>query len=83
MSKRQFQNRVTYYGKQADIKGGRGSCHTFRHTFAKLSVKTGAGIFELGHTSIVMVRVYVNLFSDDVMDKHKYFSPLINLNVRM
>ncbi|MEH7653450.1 site-specific integrase [Bacillus safensis] len=73
--------------KQADIKGIRCSCHTFRHTFAKLSVKNGAGIFELqqilGHTSIEMVRVYVNLFSEDVMDKHKSFSPLIKLSVRM
>lgn len=87
MSKRQFQNRVTFYGKQAEIKGVRCSCQTFRHTFAKLSVKNGAGIFELqqilGHTSMEMVRIYVNLFSDDVMDKHKSFSPLINLKVRM
>lgn len=87
MSKRQFQNRVTYYGKQADIKGVRCSFHTFRHTFAKLSVKNGAGIFELqqilGHTSMEMIRVYVNLFSDDVMDKHRTFSPLVNIKVRM
>jgi integrase/recombinase XerD len=87
MSKRQFQNRVTFYGKQAEIKGVRCSCHTFRHTFAKLSVKNGAGIFELqqilGHTSMEMVRVYVNLFSDDVLDKHKTFSPLTNMSVRM
>lgn len=87
MSKRQFQNRVTFYGNQAGIKGVRCSCHTFRHTFAKLSVKNGAGIFELqqilGHTSMEMVRVYVNLFSNDVLDKHKSFSPLVNLKVRM
>ncbi|WP_227939716.1 tyrosine-type recombinase/integrase [Alkalihalobacillus deserti] len=86
-SKRQFQNRVTFYGKQAGIKGVRCSCHTFRHTFAKLSVKNGAGIFEqqqiLGHTSMEMVRVYINLFSDDVMEKHKIFSPLVNLSVKM
>ncbi|MFP7454129.1 hypothetical protein [Bacillus safensis] len=59
----------------------------FRHTFPKLSVKNGAGIFVLqqilGHTGMEMVRVYVNLFSDDVMDKHKSFSPLINLSVKM
>ncbi|MDQ0205227.1 tyrosine-type recombinase/integrase [Alkalicoccobacillus murimartini] len=83
MSKRQYQNRVTFYGKQAIIKGVRCSCHTFRHTFAKLSVKNGAGIFELqqilGHTSMDMVRVYVNLFSDDVIEKHKSFSPLKNI----
>lgn len=85
MSKRQFQNRVTYYGKQAGLKGVRCSCHTFRHTFAKYSVKNGAGIFELqqilGHTSMEMVKTYVNLFSDDVMEKHKAFSPLNGLEI--
>jgi integrase/recombinase XerD len=85
MSKRQFQNRVTYYGKQAGLKGVRCSCHTFRHTFAKYSVKNGAGIFELqqilGHTSMEMVRTYVNLFSDDVMEKHRAFSPLNGLEI--
>jgi integrase/recombinase XerD len=82
------KNRVTFYGKQAWIKGVRCSFHTFRHTFSKLSVKNGsAGIFDLqqilGHTSMEMVRVYVNLFNDDVLDKHKSFSPLVNLKVRM
>ena len=85
MSKRQLQNRVTYYGKQAGLKGVRCSCHTFRHTFAKYSVKNGAGIFELqqilGHTSMEMVKTYVNLFSDDVMEKHKAFSPLNGLEI--
>jgi integrase/recombinase XerD len=80
LTKRQLQNRVTKYGRMADIKGVRCSCHTFRHTMAKMSVKAGAGIFELqqilGHTSMEMVRVYVNLFSNDVKDKHKLFSPL-------
>lgn len=80
ISKRQLQNRITYYGQEAKIKNVRCSCHTFRHTFAKLCVKQGAGIFELqqilGHTSMEMVRVYVNLYSDDVKDKHKDFSPL-------
>ncbi|MFJ8257572.1 tyrosine-type recombinase/integrase [Peribacillus asahii] len=80
ISKRQVQNRITFYGKKAKISNVRCSCHTFRHTFAKLCVKQGAGIFELqqilGHTSMEMVRIYVNLYSDDVKDKHKQFSPL-------
>ncbi|MDK7669539.1 tyrosine-type recombinase/integrase [Cytobacillus oceanisediminis] len=80
LSKRQLQSRVTYYGEKAKINNVRVSCHTFRHTFAKLCVKQGAGIFELqqilGHTSMEMVRVYVNLYSDDVKEKHKQFSPL-------
>nr|WP_238458108.1 tyrosine-type recombinase/integrase [Alkalihalobacterium alkalinitrilicum] len=87
LTKRQLQNRVTYYGNKAKIKDVRCSCHTFRHTFAKLSVKGGADIFTLqsilGHTSMEMVRTYVNLFSDDVMEKHKEFSPLKNLKSRL
>lgn len=87
MSKRQYQNRVTYYGKKAELEGVRCSCHTFRHTFAKKSVMNGAGIFELqqilGHSSMEMVKVYVNLFSNDVADKHKSFSPLNNFKTRM
>jgi integrase/recombinase XerD len=62
------------------------SPHTFRHTFAKLSVKSGAGIFELhqilGHTTFDMVRTYVNLFAEDVRDKHRKFSPLNHLKRR-
>lgn len=80
LSKRQLQNRISYYGEKSKIKNVRCSCHTFRHTFAKMAVKQGAGIFELqqilGHTSMEMVRIYVNLYSDDVKEKHKEFSPL-------
>nr|WP_268872913.1 tyrosine-type recombinase/integrase [Neobacillus fumarioli] len=36
MSKRQFQNRVTFYGKEAGIKGLDALVILFRHTFAKL-----------------------------------------------
>ncbi|MBR7798293.1 tyrosine-type recombinase/integrase [Agaribacter marinus] len=87
LSKRQLQNRITKYGKDAKIEGVRCSAHTFRHTFAKLSVKAGADIFTLqailGHTSMEMVRNYVNLFSEDVLEKHKNFSPLKNVKGRI
>jgi integrase/recombinase XerD len=80
LSKRQIQKRIKECGDKAKIQGVRCSPHTFRHTFAKLCVKQGAGIFELqqilGHTSMEMVRIYVNLYSDDVIEKHKQFSPL-------
>jgi integrase/recombinase XerD len=83
LSKRQLQSRIADYGKKAQVRGVRCSPHTFRHTFAKLSVKGGAGIFELqqilGHTSMEMVKIYVNLFSEDVKDKHRKFSPLKQL----
>ncbi|MGO4900295.1 tyrosine-type recombinase/integrase [Bacillus sp. GM2] len=75
---RQVQNRLRKYGRKANIKNVRCSPHTFRHTFAKMSVQNGADVFALqavlGHTSLDMVRNYVNLFSSDVMDAHKKFS---------
>lgn len=87
LTKRQVQNRISFYGKNAKLEGVRCSPHTFRHTFAKLSVKGGAGIFELqqilGHTSMEMVKTYVNLFSEDVKEKHKSFSPLKGIKTRL
>lgn len=80
---RQIQNRISKYGRMANIKNVRCSPHTFRHTFAKMSVQNGADVFALqkvlGHTSLEMVRNYVNLFSSDVMEAHKRFSPLEKL----
>ncbi|MDQ0233021.1 tyrosine-type recombinase/integrase [Metabacillus malikii] len=86
LSKRGLQNRIEKYGVLADLKGVRCSCHTFRHTFAKLSVQQGANIFELqtilGHTSMEIVKTYVNLFGTDVRERHKEFSPLKVLDKR-
>jgi integrase/recombinase XerD len=85
MTRSALQKLVAHYGKKAGIKGVRCSPHTLRHTFAKLSVMNGAGIFELqkilGHSSMEMVRVYVNLYSSEVSDRHKEFSPLNSLDL--
>ncbi|ASN06856.1 tyrosine-type recombinase/integrase [Virgibacillus necropolis] len=83
MQRQALQKTVGKYGKRAGIKGVRCSPHTLRHTFAKLSIMNGAGVFELqkilGHSTMEMVRLYVNLYSNDVNEKHKDFSPLKNL----
>lgn len=83
LSRKAVQERISIYGRRANILNVRCSPHTFRHTFAKLSVKNGANIFELqailGHSTLDMVRIYVNLFSDDIYESHKRFSPLENL----
>ncbi|GIN10135.1 tyrosine recombinase XerC [Shouchella clausii] len=83
LSKRRVQEFVALYGRRANIKNVRCSPHTFRHTFAKMSVQNGADVFALqkilGHTSLEMVRNYVNLFSVDVAEKHRKFSPMENL----
>ncbi|WP_230199336.1 tyrosine-type recombinase/integrase [Oceanobacillus kimchii] len=79
MSKRQIQNRIKYYGEVAKIKNVRCSPHTFRHTFAKLSVMNGANAFQLqailGHSTLEVIKVYVNLFSSEVQEGHSKFSP--------
>lgn len=83
LTKRGIQQRIIKYGDMAKIKNVRCSPHTFRHTFAKLSVQQGANIFELqtilGHTSMEVVKIYVNLFGNDVRESHKNFSPLKTL----
>src|SRR5690625_905895 len=83
MSRKGVQDRLSKYGRMAEIDNVRNSPHTFRHTFAKMSVQNGANIFELqkilGHKTLDMVRVYVNLFSEDVAESHRKFSPIENL----
>jgi len=83
MARETIQKIVGKYGKKADITGVRCSPHTLRHTFAKLSVMNGAGVFELqkilGHSTMEMVKVYVNLYSGEVHERHKQFSPLRDL----
>lgn len=83
MARDALQKIVGKYGKKAGIKGVRCSPHTLRHTFAKMSVMNGAGVFELqkilGHSTMEMVKVYVNLYSSEVNERHKEFSPLKNL----
>jgi len=74
------------YAKKAGINGVRVSPHTFRHTFARLWIINGGDPFSLqkilGHTTMDMVRNYVNLISGDVIEKHRQFSPLERLNSR-
>lgn len=80
MSKRQVQNRIKYYGEIAKIRNVRCSPHTFRHTFAKLSVMNGANAFQLqailGHSTLEVTKMYVNLFSNEIQEGHAKFSPL-------
>lgn len=85
MARKGVQDRIAKYGRMACIDDVRNSPHTFRHTFAKMSVQNGANIFELqkilGHQTLDMVKMYVNLFSSDVAKAHRKFSPIENLNI--
>lgn len=83
MSRRTIQQALSKLGKQAGITDKRVSPHTFRHTFAKSFIKNGGNIFALqrilGHSTLDMVRVYVNLFSCEVDEEHRKASPLNNI----
>ena len=83
ITKSGVQQMVRRSGRQAGISGVRCSCHTFRHTFAKNYLLNGGDIFSLqkilGHSSLASVRVYLNLFTDDIKKQHQRFSPVDNL----
>ncbi len=74
---------ISRLGVRAGISGVRCSAHTFRHTFAKQYLMQGGDIFSLqrilGHSSLEMVRVYVNLATSDVSKQHRKYSPVDNI----
>lgn len=78
-----IQNRISGYGRRAEISGVRVSPHTLRHSFAIQYIRNGGDIFSLqkilGHSTLDMVRNYVNLASRDVSIQHRKFSPMDRL----
>lgn len=58
----------------------RTSIHALRHTFAKYWIRNNGDVFRLqkmlGHSSLDMTRVYVNMFSADLKEGFDNFSPL-------
>ncbi|WP_281976051.1 tyrosine-type recombinase/integrase [Halobacillus litoralis] len=77
---RSVQNRLAHYAKRSRIEGVRVSCHTLRHTYARMFIQSGGSAFHLqttlGHTSMEITKRYVNLFAKDIADSHKKHSPL-------
>jgi len=78
-----FRQRLKMYGDNAGIKGVRISPHTFRHTFAKYYLLNNGDVMTLqkilGHSSIEMVRKYVNMTSKDIVAQHSKHSPINNI----
>lgn len=79
LSRNQVLKNVWKYGKDAGVTGVRVSPHTFRHTAAVNWIRNGGDVFTLqrllGHSSLEMVRNYVNLASTDLQSAHRSFSP--------
>jgi len=80
MKNRYVQVAMRRYGRTAGISGVRVSPHTLRHTFAIQYIKNGGDAFSLqsilGHSTLDMVRNYVNLAQQDVTIQHRKFSPV-------
>lgn len=72
--------RLRTYGKRAGLQGVRCSPHTFRHTFAKNLPLNGGDVLTLqkilGHSSLAVVRMYVDLASEDVQIQRLRYSPV-------
>lgn len=83
LDRRSIYALVREYGMKADIKGVRCSPHTLRHTGAKRFILNGGDVFTLqkllGHTTMYMVRRYVQLTNLDVRQQHEKFSPADSL----
>lgn len=80
-----WRDRLREYGELANISDKRVSPHTFRHTAALLYIVNGGDPFSLqkilGHTTMEMVRKYVQMSNEDIKKQHNAFSPLKNLKV--
>jgi integrase/recombinase XerD len=80
LKKQAIEVLVRVHCKKANIKGTRGSCHTFRHTMAKYYLLNGGDVFSLmkilGHSTLDMTRRYIDLFSNDIHVQHEKASPL-------
>lgn len=79
---RAVQSMLLRLGKKAKISGVRLNPHRFRHTFATQYLVQGGDIFSLqkilGHSSLEVVRMYVNLITSDILEQHRKFSPVDN-----
>ena len=71
-------------GKAANITGVRCSPHTFRHTAAIWTIRSGMNTFALqtmlGHTDLTMTRRYVAIAQADLEEQHRRYSPVRRLS---
>ena len=74
---------IGQHARVAGIEGVRCSPHTLRHTGAKRFILAGADVFTLqkllGHTTLAMVRRYVELADVEVKAQRQRFSPADSL----
>ena len=85
MKRRRVLLRIRQIGKKANIDNVRCSPHTFRHTFAKQYLLNGGDVFTLqqilGHSSLEVVKIYLNLQPEEVTSKYMQYSPMDNFRL--
>jgi site-specific recombinase XerD len=83
MDRRNFQQRMKQHTRRAGIAAERLSPHALRHFFALAFLRNGGDVMALqkllGHSSLDMVRNYVNMSDDDALNAHRRASPLDKL----
>ena len=76
-----LQTAIMTYNRQRGVH--KTSIHLFRHTFAKKWIMSGGDIFRLqkilGHSSLDMVKEYVNIFGADLKEQFDAYNPLENV----
>jgi len=86
MTKNRVETIIKSYGRKAGIEVVRVSPHTFRHTGAVNFLRNGGDLFTLqrimGHSSLEVLRGYVNLSQCDLNMVHSKASPLDNLGLK-
>jgi len=78
---------VRRVAETAGVNGKRLSPHTLRHAAAEDFLRNGGDAFTLqkllGHTTLAVTRMYVDLVAKDVAEAHKRASPGDNLRLRL
>ena len=74
------------YGRKAGTTGVRCSPHTLRHTACVMWLRNGGDLFSLqritGHSSLEVLRGYVNLAQEDISAAHQRYSAVDNLDLK-
>lgn len=85
LTKNRVECLMRRYGHKANITGVRCSPHTLRHTGCLLWLRSGGDIFSLqrltGHSSLEVLKGYLNLAESDISLAHDRHSPVDNLRI--
>ena len=76
---------INYYNHKRGIT--KTGVHRFRHTFAKNWILNGGDVFKLqkilGHSSMTIVRNYVEMFTEDLKQNFDEINPLEQLQIQV